>query len=223
MLVVEEKFNSFLIELRKEQGLTQKALSEKLHVSASTISKWETGAAKPDIYLLESLANALNVTLVELISCEKEPESSPYTCFEAINKMLESLLLAEKQRSKRQSLQWFAICILSVLLLISVIGNGYLYYVSPPRMNIVDEYYDNVIEQLGYDNVYRVIVEYDGRITEDSVINFPEQIRWRYEKYFSEVDVILITYYSDYKGKDYIDNYSAMSVLLPDQKENYNE
>ena len=62
--MVEEKFNSFLIELRKEQGLTQKALSEKLHVSASTISKWETGAAKPDIYLLESLANALNVTLV---------------------------------------------------------------------------------------------------------------------------------------------------------------
>ena len=62
--------------------------------------------------------------------------------------MLESLLLAEKQRSKRQSLQWFAICILSVLLLISVIGNGYLYYVSPPRMNIVDEYYDNVYRHL---------------------------------------------------------------------------
>ena len=46
MLVVEEKFNSFLIELRKEQGLTQKALSEKLHVSASTISKWETGVSQ---------------------------------------------------------------------------------------------------------------------------------------------------------------------------------
>ena len=48
--------------------MTQQKLADKLSVSAKTISKWETAKGYPDITLLESIANALSVSVTELIS-----------------------------------------------------------------------------------------------------------------------------------------------------------
>ena len=48
--------------------MTQQQLADKLSVSAKTISKWETAKGYPDITLLESIANALSVSVTELIS-----------------------------------------------------------------------------------------------------------------------------------------------------------
>lgn len=55
-------------QLRENRGMTQQALAEKLTVSDKTVSKWETGRGYPDISLLEPLAAALGVSLIELIS-----------------------------------------------------------------------------------------------------------------------------------------------------------
>ena len=54
--------------LREEKNMTQQQLADKLSVSAKTISKWETDKGYPDITLLESIANALSVSVTELIS-----------------------------------------------------------------------------------------------------------------------------------------------------------
>ena len=54
--------------LREEKNMTQQKLADKLSVSAKTISKWETAKGYPDITLLESIANALSVSVTELIS-----------------------------------------------------------------------------------------------------------------------------------------------------------
>ncbi|MDO4467689.1 MAG: helix-turn-helix domain-containing protein [Bacillota bacterium] len=54
--------------LRKKKKLTQLELAEKLNVSDKTISKWETGKGFPDISLVEPLAKALDVSLIELLS-----------------------------------------------------------------------------------------------------------------------------------------------------------
>ena len=54
--------------LREEKNMTQQQLADKLSVSAKTISKWETAKWYPDITLLESIANALSVSVTELIS-----------------------------------------------------------------------------------------------------------------------------------------------------------
>ncbi|MBQ7890503.1 MAG: helix-turn-helix transcriptional regulator, partial [Erysipelotrichaceae bacterium] len=51
------EFGSFLYELRKGKGLTQKELAEKLLVSSKAISKWETGANMSDVSLLIPLAD----------------------------------------------------------------------------------------------------------------------------------------------------------------------
>jgi transcriptional regulator with XRE-family HTH domain len=55
-------------ELREKKGLTQLELSEKIGVSAKAVSKWETGKGFPDITLIEPLAAALSVSVLELMS-----------------------------------------------------------------------------------------------------------------------------------------------------------
>lgn len=54
--------------LRERLHLTQAQLAEKLAVSDKTISKWETGRGLPDISLLEPLAQALSVSVAELLA-----------------------------------------------------------------------------------------------------------------------------------------------------------
>lgn len=56
--------------LREAQKMTQEELANKLHVSAKAISKWETSQGLPDISLLEPLAKALNISVIELFSGE---------------------------------------------------------------------------------------------------------------------------------------------------------
>ena len=54
--------------LRERKGMTQEELAEKIHVSGKAVSKWETGKGFPDISLLEPLARALDVSVMELLS-----------------------------------------------------------------------------------------------------------------------------------------------------------
>lgn len=54
--------------LREEHKMTQNELAEKLSVSDKTISKWETSKGYPDISLVEPLAKALGISVIELLS-----------------------------------------------------------------------------------------------------------------------------------------------------------
>lgn len=54
--------------LRDKKGITQTELAETLGVSSKTISKWETAKGLPDISLIEPLANALSVSIMELMT-----------------------------------------------------------------------------------------------------------------------------------------------------------
>lgn len=56
--------------LREAAGLTQAELARQLCLSDKTISKWETAKGLPDVTLLEPLANALRISVIELLSGE---------------------------------------------------------------------------------------------------------------------------------------------------------
>lgn len=77
-----EKFGAFVAARRKELGLTQQELADKLFVSNKAVSKWETGQSLPDIGLLEPLAQCLGVSVAELLRGERirerplEPEET---------------------------------------------------------------------------------------------------------------------------------------------------
>lgn len=55
-------------QLREARNMTQIQLAEILSVSDKTISKWETAKGYPDITIIEPLAAALNISVVELLS-----------------------------------------------------------------------------------------------------------------------------------------------------------
>ena len=56
--------------LRERKKLTQDQLAERIYVSGKAVSKWETGRGFPDVSLLEPLARALDISVIELLSGE---------------------------------------------------------------------------------------------------------------------------------------------------------
>ena len=65
------EFNEKLQELRKNKGLTQEELAEKLFVSRTAVSKWESGRGYPSIDSLKEISRFFSVTVDELI-CPEE-------------------------------------------------------------------------------------------------------------------------------------------------------
>jgi DNA-binding XRE family transcriptional regulator/desulfoferrodoxin (superoxide reductase-like protein) len=55
-------------QLREDRGLTQAELAQQIGVSSKTVSKWETAKGLPDISLLQPLAQALGISVIELMN-----------------------------------------------------------------------------------------------------------------------------------------------------------
>ena len=65
-------FNEKLLELRKEKGLSQEELGEKLGVTRQTVSKWELGSTSPKLDDLVKISNFFEISVDELIGNEKK-------------------------------------------------------------------------------------------------------------------------------------------------------
>ena len=65
------KIGKFIAVLRKEKGMTQEQLGEKLGVTNKTVSRWENGNYMPDVEMLSLLSNELDVSINELICGER--------------------------------------------------------------------------------------------------------------------------------------------------------
>lgn len=65
------EFNEKLQELRKSKDLTQEELAEKLYVSRTAVSKWESGRGYPNIDSLKEISMFFSVSIDELLSSEK--------------------------------------------------------------------------------------------------------------------------------------------------------
>ena len=65
------EFHEKLQELRRQKGLTQEELAEKLYVSRTAISKWESGRGYPNIESLKAIAKFFSVTVDKLLSTDE--------------------------------------------------------------------------------------------------------------------------------------------------------
>ena len=65
------KMGAFIAQVRKERGLTQLELAQKINVTDKAVSKWERGVGFPDIKIIEALAEALGVSVSELMNGER--------------------------------------------------------------------------------------------------------------------------------------------------------
>lgn len=62
------EFNEKLQELRKQKGMTQEELAEKLYVSRTAVSKWESGRGYPNLESLKAISQFFHVSLDDLLS-----------------------------------------------------------------------------------------------------------------------------------------------------------
>ena len=94
------EFGPRIAALRRQAGLSQEALAEKVGVSRQAIGKWESGASLPGVENLQVLAKALNVSCDELITGRSSQPPQP-DGLEAVKE-----LLAEKQRREKRRSLW---------------------------------------------------------------------------------------------------------------------
>lgn len=93
----QQKTGEFIAQLRKEKGMTQRELAERLMISDRTISKWECGNGFPEISLMLPLCEILGVSVNELLSGKRLP-SGEYQKHAEVNIMS---LMQERRESKR--------------------------------------------------------------------------------------------------------------------------
>ncbi|MBO4285902.1 MAG: helix-turn-helix transcriptional regulator [Bacilli bacterium] len=70
--MAKETFGQRLSRLRREKGLTQNEIADRLGVTAQAVSKWENDQASPDIDILLKLSEIFEITLDELLGKEKK-------------------------------------------------------------------------------------------------------------------------------------------------------
>ena len=66
----QEKIGKIIAKKRKELHMTQSDLAEKLYITNKTVSRWETGKYMPDLSMIVSLAELLNLSVYELLTGE---------------------------------------------------------------------------------------------------------------------------------------------------------
>lgn len=98
-----DKFGQFIIQLRKEKGLTQKELAEKLYISDKAVSKWERGLSMPDIALLIPLSQIFEVTTTELLSGKRIEKNIGLTVTEVESLMSQTIFLSQEEKEQQNN------------------------------------------------------------------------------------------------------------------------
>ena len=73
----KDTFGNMVAALRKEKGMTQLELAEKMGVTDKAVSKWERDLSFPDVSSIPKLAEILGVTVDELMQVKAESKEEP--------------------------------------------------------------------------------------------------------------------------------------------------
>ncbi|MBQ3307323.1 MAG: helix-turn-helix transcriptional regulator [Bacilli bacterium] len=119
------KIGKFILNCRKEKGLTQEQLAEKLGVTSKSISRWENGKTMPDYSLLKDLCNELDINVNELLSAEKIKVN------DYMNKSEENLIKLRKQIDKRKKVLTIISYVFMTIIIIAFVLNMILNRLLP--------------------------------------------------------------------------------------------
>lgn len=116
------EFNNKLYNLRKQRGLSQEELANRLNVSRQTISKWEVGESTPDMEKLVALSDLFEISLDELVM-DKIPAHVGETSSRSdiVNVLNDKVITDENKQNAKRGLKIVAI-VLGIILLIDVIS-----------------------------------------------------------------------------------------------------
>lgn len=136
---MDNKIGKFIASTRKELGLTQQELANKISVTDKAVSKWERGVSLPDTAILERLAKELDVSIDELINGEKSIKKDNLI-LEEVNKKIHEIENNKKEKNKK-IVYIIIFCIIFIFLFIFIglfIFNKICY---PDTINIGDNRY----------------------------------------------------------------------------------
>lgn len=95
------KFGAFVAGRRREKNMTQADLASKIQVTDKAVSRWERGLGFPDINIIEPLADALEVSVLELMKSERMA-TNQVTGEEAAEVIADTLNVARLQRRRER-------------------------------------------------------------------------------------------------------------------------
>lgn len=116
------EFHNRLYQLRKQEGLSQEELANRLCVSRQTISKWELGDSTPDMEKLIAISDLFKISLDQLV-LGKEPsiENTVSSKSEVLNIFNEKILTPDNKRRTKRGLKIAGI-ILAIIFLIDILS-----------------------------------------------------------------------------------------------------
>lgn len=114
-------FNNRLYQLRKQKGLSQEELANRLNVSRQTVSKWEVGDSTPDMEKLIAMSDLFDVSLDTLVM-GKEEERFHETPKSELVATINEKVLTEKNRKKAKSVFKIVAIIAGAIFLIDAIS-----------------------------------------------------------------------------------------------------
>ena len=118
------KLGQFIAELRKENNFTQIELANKLNVTDKAVSRWERGLGFPDINTLEPLADALGISIVELMQSKRNKNEDTISAKKAEELLLNTIHLS---KAPGRFAKISGIIVLLVFAIIAVIVLGVLF------------------------------------------------------------------------------------------------
>lgn len=128
----KERLGAFIGERRRELGLTQRELAERLHVTNKAVSKWECGKSLPDIAKVEALANALDLSVLELMRCQRQEQPLPK---QELAEVYTQTLRTAKHQSRRRMLKVGIAAVLAVCFLLAAYYIPLLHLIRVWSMN----------------------------------------------------------------------------------------
>ena len=100
---MEESLGQRIARLRKNKGLTQEELGDKVGVSSQAVSKWETDSSVPDVMLLVKIANLFDISVDELLGNDRikeTPQIVPVSERRPIDKMILKIIIDSDEGDK---------------------------------------------------------------------------------------------------------------------------
>ena len=125
----QAKCGELIAALRKEKGLTQRELGQRLGVSDRAVSNWERGVRFPDIGLLEELSGVLEISVLELLRGERTEQEMGSAEME---QTVKEALQVQKKELNRNWVKITIICVLCAVML--CLGLRYAFFLDRVRL-----------------------------------------------------------------------------------------
>ena len=177
----KEQFGILLTTLRKKNGISQKEMAERLSVSTSAVSKWEHGKNLPDMTMLGSIAETLQVSCDELLNPEKT---------------LERLANPEPQKEALSKKKHRRIVKIVVLVGILVIAAGLLLgYMVKHREPTFQQIGTRYIDDPDWGYTYEISYVVKGEVTGRSINEYLDEVRNEMDWEELGTNVVKTSYY----------------------------